>query len=284
MKIWGATYGSIGDLLVGLPIFTYFEKKYTGSHKIWVVCKACEFCAPIFKNHPYINEVHVTECHSKIHHKHFGDNDIKLFDSCNVKTPLVQNKQIGWFNKIHLVDETARAAGINLDEFNSMLSKEEEIPSLYKYFDINNSLFKVKRNIGIWPFAGNDPGNRSPSIEWYKGLVEYLGKYDIDIWHFGAANEPVICELSNYHYMAKEIFFEQVKMALGTECCLTTDGGSVWLMTAYRHKTIALCTSWKGQSETWNPFVPRTETTKILFNESGINRITYEQVLGEING
>ena len=51
-KIWGISYGLIGDLIMALPSLTYYEKKYPNSYKIWVIEKKCSQCASLFLNHP----------------------------------------------------------------------------------------------------------------------------------------------------------------------------------------------------------------------------------------
>ena len=54
-RIWGFSFGVIGDLVMGLPMLNYFEKKYPGSYKYWVIEKKCADCAPIYFNHPLID-------------------------------------------------------------------------------------------------------------------------------------------------------------------------------------------------------------------------------------
>ena len=60
-KIWGFGYGIIGDLIMSLPMLTYYEKKYPESYKIWAIYKKCAQCAPIYFNHPLIDRIKITD-------------------------------------------------------------------------------------------------------------------------------------------------------------------------------------------------------------------------------
>jgi hypothetical protein len=51
-KIWGVSYGLVGDLIMGLPVLTHLEYKFPGSYKMWVIEKKVGFMAPFFLNHP----------------------------------------------------------------------------------------------------------------------------------------------------------------------------------------------------------------------------------------
>ena len=59
-KIWGVSFSLIGDLIVGLPQLTYFEKKYPGSYKYWGIHKKMSHAAPLFYNHPLIDRIKIT--------------------------------------------------------------------------------------------------------------------------------------------------------------------------------------------------------------------------------
>ena len=61
MKIWGPLSGIIGDLIMGLPMLTYFEKKYPGSYKYWGIHKKMSHATPLFYNHPLIDRIKITD-------------------------------------------------------------------------------------------------------------------------------------------------------------------------------------------------------------------------------
>ena len=46
---------------MGLPILNYYEKKYPGSYKYWVIQKKCAQCAPLYFNHPLIDRIKITD-------------------------------------------------------------------------------------------------------------------------------------------------------------------------------------------------------------------------------
>ena len=92
----------------------------------------------------------------------------------------------------------------NLDEF---LSKEEQFPKLYKWFDAgfeqeqkkagyahkkeqsDNLNFKLSKSISIWPFAGYGRSkNRNPNEKWWTQLIDKFIKEKINFYHFGYFN------------------------------------------------------------------------------------------------
>ena len=79
-KIWGTCYGLIGDLVMSLPILTYFEKKYPGSYKYFAIEQKVSQCAPLFFNHPLIDRIKITDEWSG-----FGRIDRRLIAGCNIK-------------------------------------------------------------------------------------------------------------------------------------------------------------------------------------------------------
>jgi len=65
LKYWGVSYGALGDLIMGLPVLRYFEKKSPGSYKYWIMWQKCSFAAPLFINHPLIDSYvkhHCMQC------------------------------------------------------------------------------------------------------------------------------------------------------------------------------------------------------------------------------
>ena len=174
IKIWGPVTGIIGDLIMGLPMLTYYEKKYPDSYKYWVIQKRCSQSAPLFLNHPLIDRVKVTD-----EWDDFGIYDKELISQCDINAEFSskgwQHSSPEWYNSVSSIQETAFMAGIT--DLAETLNDDELKPKLYRWFDVGEPVVtstyaktrgqskeKYYNNIAIWPFAGS-PG-RSPSPAW----------------------------------------------------------------------------------------------------------------------
>ena len=73
VKIWGTSFSLIGDLIMSLPQLTYFKKKYPSSYIYFVIHKKIAYCAPLFLNHPLIDNIRISQEWSG-----FGDEDYKI--------------------------------------------------------------------------------------------------------------------------------------------------------------------------------------------------------------
>ena len=252
-KIWGMSYGVIGDLIMGLPMLTYYEKKYPQSYKYWVIEKKCAKSAPLFFNHPLIDKIHITGNWSLA--DGFSEEDKAIAAACDEQVICEgwAHTPQDWYNYRSCVEETARVAGIT--DLTEILSADEMRPKLFKWF--NEGLPKAvstytktapqdsisySTNIAIWPFAGTH--GRSPSPHWWSVLIDHLLKRGYSVHHFGLPSDPVLSMLPGYRTFPELSYFEQVKASLSSKLVIGTDSGAQWVMGAYSHPAINLMTNW----------------------------------------
>ena len=248
-SIWGMSYGIIGDLIMALPMLTYFEKKYPNSYKYWVIDKKCAQCAPIYFNHPLIDRIKITDEWTS-----FGPQDQNLMNTCDIIIPKGAQHDIpDYYNYRSKVEETARMNGII--DITDILTEDEMKPKLYKWFDVGlpkvtstyaKTPIKDKtiygNNIAIWPFAGS-PG-RSPTPQWWNLLIDNLIKRGYTVYHYGLPSDPILSELKGYRTFPELSYFAQIKAALASQLVIGTDSGVQWVMGAYSHPAINLMTNW----------------------------------------
>lgn len=271
-KIWGMSYGVFGDLIAGLPMLTYFEKKYPGSYKYWVIEKKCAECAPLYFNQPLIDRIKITDNWGGC-----GEEDNKLKNECQVKTIQEgwKHDRPDWYNYRSNVEETARLAGIF--DMSEVLTEEEMKPKLHKWFSsgifnpANHTYSKkeivsvAKLDIAIWPITGTHP-NTSPKIEWWKTLTNRLSSMGYVVGHFGFNTDPTI---SNAERFTNYSFFEQMKISLSSKLVIGTDSGTMWITGAYSHPAISLITNYfKNHNSNKLALAP--------INDNGLN-IFYER-------
>jgi len=245
------SYGLIGDLIMGLPMLTYFEKKYPKSYKYWVIEKKCAITASLFLNHPLIDRIKITDEWSGE-----GSIDKKLRSECDIQTVHENWKHSSehWYNHHSCVEETAYLAGV--PDIKDILDEEELKPKLYKWFDLGlpesvstySKTHKVDltdftNNIAIWPFATGGLGGRSPSPEWWNILINKLGSAGYSVYHYGRDSEPSLSDSESYKRFTHLSYFEQVQASLASKMAIGPDTGPMWVMGAYSHPAVNLITN-----------------------------------------
>ncbi len=292
-KILGVSYGVVGDLVMGLPALTYFEKKYPGSYKYWFIEKKVAFMAPLYLNHPLIDCIRITGEWSG-----FSREDYEIASTCDVKCTIMNWKhdELDWYNYRDQVEETARIAGIY--DLKEVLTEEELIPKLYQWFDVglekgvntyakenDSDAVDYSKTIAIWPFATAGGGlGRSPSLEWWNVMICLIHNEGYKTLIFGHKSEPRIPNISSHGDYRHLSFFEQVKIALACKMSIGTDSGNMWVMGAYSHPAIHLLTDWLP-GYIYIPERPLASPNKNsvnLFASGDINNIKHVDVLSDI--
>ena len=286
-SIWGMSYGIIGDLIMALPMLTYFEKKYPNSYKYWVIDKKCAQSAPIYFNHPLIDRIKITDEWDS-----FGAADNALMLACDIVLPRgAQHSVPDYYNYRSKVEETAHMNGI-LD-LKSVLTEEEMKPKLYKWFNtgfhkptstythkaVTDTVYK--NNIAIWPFAGS-PG-RSPSPQWWNKLIDNLIHRGCTVHHYGMPQDPLLSNLKGYKTFPSLSYFEQVKASLASELTIGTDSGAMWVIGAYSHPAIHLMTNWlPDHKSNLLALEPVNDNGQTFFEMGGCDNISVKEVLNNI--
>ena len=300
-KIWGVSFSLIGDLIVGLPQLTYFEKKYPGSYKYWGIHKKMSHAAPLFYNHPLIDRIKITDTWCG-----FGEYDYKLASDCDIttrdidherKTLLNARPEDYWYNRHDIIEQIARMSGIS--DIREVLTEEELRPKLYKWFDAdfdaiekNEGYTKARTSSGkipnksivIWPFSGyNHWPSRSPSPHWWNVLVDTLINNGFTVFHCGWIEEPHVSNLDGYNRCVDLSFFEQVKISLATNLAIGADSGSMWTLGAYSFPAIHLMTNWRdGHVENFSAMNPVNVNGTSFFASPMTDGWNHQEVLDRV--
>jgi hypothetical protein len=293
-KIWGMSYGLIGDLIGGLPMLTYYEKKYPGSYKYFGIEKRCAFTAPLFLNHPLIDRIKISDNWAG-----WGPSDYKLIESCDVKATYdnFKHDRADWYNYTDFVEETAILAGIQ--DIRDVLTEEEMKPRLYQWFDVgvdnkdshtyskdnNNNLSSFEKSVAIWPFGQGEPNSgRNPNPIWWNNLIEKLIKNNYRVYQYGRDKEPKLSDSTGYQKMTNMPFFEQIKACLASDIVIGVNTGPMWVVGAYSKPAIHLVTNYlPNHFQRFHSLTPINDNSINLFAESnggvGCNGIPFEQVV-----
>jgi ADP-heptose:LPS heptosyltransferase len=157
--------------------------------------------------------------------------------------------QHDWPNHRNIYEETWVMAGLPLEAYHS-LSKEQQRPKLYKWFDVEK---QPQRTIAIWPCAGyGKEMTRNPSKHWYFPLIGMLTLLGYKVIQFGHPKDYNFNDLveradvkvkQNFSCQNHLSFFEQIKMSLGCDLAIATDSGSSLVLGAYEMPQITLLTN-----------------------------------------
>lgn len=283
----GVSYGVVGDLVMGLPVLTYFEKKYPGSYKYWFIEKKVAFTAPLYFNHPLIDCIRITGEWSG-----FSNKDYDIVNDCQVKctTSNWKHDEPDWYNYRGQVEETARIAGIY--DLKDILTEKEMYPKLYKWFekgytDPNADTYSknvasgvMNNTIAIWPFAtAGDKMGRSPSPQWWNKMIQLIHNMGYETIIMGHKREPIIPHICSRNYCEEQGFFEQIKISLACKISIGTDSGPMWVLGAYSHPAIHLMTNWlPGHKQNFNALSPANKNGLDFFEKGGVDNIDYRLV------
>jgi hypothetical protein len=278
---------------MGLPMLTYFEKKYPGSYKYWVIEKKCAMSAPFYFNHPLIDRIKITDKWSG-----FGEEDRRIMSECDIVCIREgwKHSSESWYNEKNCVEETAFIAGIT--DIKNILTEEELKPILYRWFNIgfNNPNYNTysknykenvnefENNIAIYPFASGAGAGRSPSIAWWKKMITILIDNGYTVFHYGRPTDPILSTSDQYVCYIHLSLFEQMQATLCSKVTIGTDSGAMWLVGAYSHPAIHLMTNWMpNHRKNFLALEPVNKCGKTLFEQGGCDNIQQTKVLDMVN-
>lgn len=278
-KVWGVRSDLIGDQIMALPILNWIENRIPHSYKFWSILRKCSQASPLYFNHPLIDKIVISDFNEG-----FGETDKFYSDQCNLKfnTRPQHLFEQDWHNYRDMYEETWVMAGLPLKEYHE-LSKEQQKPKLYKWFDVE----KKPKTIAIHCFAGYGKDNhRSPSQEWWEKIIRLLWDNGYSVVRLGHPNEPHF--FIDLDFRPKDIrnlsLIDQVKIALGCDLYIGTDSGFSLIMGAYNDiPQITLLTNWNaGHKCNFTCLSPNNDKNFSLFAVGNCGNISQEKVLETI--
>lgn len=278
IRIHGHRYQLIGDMLSALPILYFYEKKYPGSFKSWGIAKKCAQAAPIFINHPLINQIFIFDgLEGPESQRDFGF--IKSHDIIINGNPDHPDSIYPSQRTIYL--ETFLMAGLTLEDWNT-LTPDEQRPKLYKWWKENP---KRKNTIAYWPQAGYGVENkRNASLKWRQELVLNLAFNGFEIWQFGSEKDDILSD--NPNIILKRFnnlsFFEQIKLSLECELVIGTDSGSQLILGAYGVPQISLLTNHWREDQDPHALEVNNPNNYSFWVKGGCDNIKVDEVVAKV--
>lgn len=283
MKIHGFRYQLIGDMVSALPLLHYCEKRYPGSFKSWGVAKKVSQSAPLFLNHPLINQLFIFDGTEGPESKRDFD-FVQSHDIIFNGNPQHPDNVFPGSGTIY--SETWRMAGLPIEEWN-LLTEEERRPKLYKWWNEELPQERTRKVVAYWPGASyGREAKRHSSYQWYDTFLWELRKAGFIVWQFGHPNDhkPEYLENENSFMNYNSLpFFEQIKKTLTADLMIGTDSGSSLVVAAYQTlPQITLLTNhWPGIERNHMALAPDSLQNFNFFGLDSADRIEINEVVAK---
>jgi ADP-heptose:LPS heptosyltransferase len=265
-------------MVMAEPLLTLLEKLYPGSFKYWHIAKKCKQAELLFHHHPLIDQIVISDCEEGQ-----GPKDLEIMKTCQVVLNTTPNHKDDLFpNFRNIYEETAHMGGFSSEQYN-LLTEEEKVPKLYKWFETENL---GEKTLSFWPVAGYAKWHsRNPTKEWYEKLLPMLYAEGFTVYQCGHPNDYTFAPHSQHIDCRQFSFFDQIKKSLGCSIALATDSGSSLVLGAYRARQVSLLTNhWNSPKHVRNfyAFGTNNPNNYSFFGMNHCDNIPQKEVLDKI--
>lgn len=223
MKIIGFNAGQYGDLVMNTVACRAAKQQWPDCYLTLGIGKPFEEIAPLFKNHPHIDDIHIWESYNGL-----TDGDKKYIDEQKfdkVFNPMPYHKNLNWYNEVDC--QTAEVCRMH-----DLEPPEDLSCYLEKYFFPRQLSWDF---ICISPFTAHEPKNMDMT-RWIQ-IIKYIKNKGIDVCQLSSPNDP---QLFGTFINSDRSYFGSVKALLASRFLITLDGGLNWVSSAYKHPTLGL--------------------------------------------
>ena len=216
--------GQFGDCILNTIVAKSIKERFPDSHLTMGISEKYKEIAPLFYNHPIINDIHIYEGYDNFPTlKDIDYLGIQKFDL--VFHPMPAHPQNHIWPRI--ISHQSEAAAI----MNGLVPPKDLQCHLNKYFEIDN---RYKNHICIAPFTAWNKKNISN--EKWQWIISYLTFHGSPVIQLGSSNEFKFRNTEQ----PKLSYFESVKLMLSCKFLICLDGGMNWVSSAYSHPTLGL--------------------------------------------
>jgi len=224
MKFIGLNAGQFGDLVMNTVAARAIKQKWPESHFTLGIGQPFKEIAPLFKNHPYIDDVHIWESYDGLTDQDKYYIEENEFDK--VFNPMPQHKHSDWYNRVK--NQTEEVCLMH-----DLIPPDDLSCYLEKYF----KPFGIGRDVVcISPWTAHEPKNL-PLEKWEK-IVKYIKGKGYDVAQLSAPNQPAI--YGAWRSKIATSYMSSVNTLLASKLLITLDSGMSWTASAYQHPVLGL--------------------------------------------
>ncbi len=289
-KIWAGRAQLLGDTVSVLPAISYIKNNYgVNTQIVFPIAKKCSQGAPLYLGHPDISEIFLLDGQEGIE----SERDKAKYNSCHLRFEInPQHPDARYPREFNIYSESWRMIGLPIEEWDK-LTPEQQRPKLYKWWNCDplklRKGYKNRKMIGIWPQAGYSRENkRNPSREYWVNLIGKLQHWYC-IALFGAETDwkmssntdyEIRSHIDNYTHLS---FFDQIKLSLDCDLCITTDSGSGLILGAYEIPQVSIIPIHWGNDNNPSALSSNNPNNHSFYSFDGTDNIDMDLVLAKIH-
>ena len=284
-KIFTGKPSRYGDIICFIPFVTYLKKIYPDSYITFFIDKTCAPVTQFLLNYPGIDNFQISLEEDKVIQKDISKNYDIVFNLYNNLTNPYYYNYHNVQKENFIMSEIFTKDGVKkiISSEYEVLTSEEKFPKLVQYFKTD----RLKKTIAIWPFSGYSDSDttrkRSPSITWWKKLVDILKAQGFDLIEFGHPNNQSLTGVTNKIKDLRHMsLFDSMKISLGCDLVITTDSGVSHIFGAYGMNQICLYSPYQeNHFQNFEAMTPMNykNNLKLICGLDNINTINQEEII-----
>ena len=282
----------IGDNLSTLPTARLVKKYDPNSHITWAIGKKSSSFAPLLLNHPDLDSIFITDGLEGLE----SENDFNKFNSCNFKLNLSpQHPDSIYPSQRNIYLESFLMAGFSEEQW-ALLTEDEKIPKLIKWWIPVNRLFSDRKIIFFtgMPNFGRE-SKRWITKKYLENLIEILINLGYCVIQSGGEQDErwfSNYDLSdsfknklqtNYIRVNEKSFFEQIQIANECDLIIGSDSGMSLVCGAYRLNQISLIPIHWGNNSNPTALSTNNPNNYSFYSHNGTDNIDINLVIDKIN-
>jgi ADP-heptose:LPS heptosyltransferase len=223
MRVIGWNLGQRGDIIMNTVVARGFKKEFPDSHLTLGIYKEYADMENLFKNHPYINDVHIYDSY----HEWPNAKDreyLKQEKFDRVYNGMPQHSTHDWYNRCKSQTEEACL-------MNGVKPPENLQCILTKWFENNKNYTNF---ICIAPFSSCEA--KDLSLQKANEITQIVKDLGFNVLQLSSPTQP---KLNNVVFDYTDYFNSVVNM-LSCKLLITINTGMSWVASAYNHKTLGL--------------------------------------------
>ena len=279
--IGGLSPSLIGDCICSLTAARYIKKVFPNSYSVATLDPRTRELAPLLLNHSDIDRIYITQKEDG-----YTESEKQWVSTFDLNLPLVGHYVPEDWVKTISPRETNFRIRFQFQHIGSLLSPEgwnkltedEKKPKLEQWFKLE----RFDKLIVLAPFVGYNLDAettkiRSPSLDWWKVVVEMLFQMGFTVAQIGTLNFPLVYNHPNFYDKRDLSLLESVRLALGADLFIGACGGMSFVINAYGQKSICPYTDWI-KNATPEALLPINYKDRMIpiFGSDGINSISLE--------
>jgi ADP-heptose:LPS heptosyltransferase len=223
MRVIGFNAGQRGDLIINTVACKAAKQKWPDCHLTFGIGKPYEDMALLFKNHPYIDDIHIWESYDEFTK---GDMDYLLdmnFD--HIFNPMPKIRNPNWFNETHQTVEVCKM---------HYLEPPDDLSCYLNPWFASDE--KLDKTVCINPWTAHGPKNML-NDRW-ESIIQFLQNRGYRVIQLSSDNQETVGKA--LRTPPHTSYFEAVQILLKTKLLISLDGSMAWTCSAYQHPMLGL--------------------------------------------